>query len=303
MKFEVTILGSNAAVPAYGRNLTAQVLNVHDQLFLIDCGEGTQIRLLDYKIKLSKIERIFISHLHGDHVFGLIGLLMSYGLNQRDKPLYLYGPAGLESLIQEQLRITQGYLCYPLHFMTTEPDQLELIYQDELMEILSFPLDHKIRCNGYLFREKPGLRRMNKEMIEAHKIPIEQILDIKQGADYLDAQGHRIPNELLTYPPRPARSYAFCTDTAYSEAIIPWIRGVDLLYHEATFTRDLQEHARSTGHSTAEQAAQLASAAGVKHLLIGHFSSRYGDLSPLLEEARAVFPNTSLAIEGRLFYV
>ena len=303
MKFELTVLGNNSAIPAYKRHLSSQVLYMRERLFLIDCGEGTQMQMMQYKIRMQRIERIFISHLHGDHVLGLPGLLMTMSLNQREKELWIYGPEGLAEFIEFSLKTLEGFLTYPLHFVTVNPKEHYCLHQDQDLEIWTLPLEHRMPCSGYLFREKLGTRRMRKEQIEALQIPNDAIMSIKKGADWQDAQGIWHENETLTLPPRAPRSFAYCSDTSFKPELVPWIQGVDLLYHEATFMRGLEEQALQTGHSTAWQAGEIARLAEVRHLLIGHFSARYGDLSPILEEARAVFPHTSLAMEGKVFYV
>lgn len=303
MRFEVTILGSNSAIPSHGRYPSAQALNVRDHHFLIDCGEGTQMRMELFKVKKTRIEHIFISHLHGDHVFGLIGLLMTYGLHQRTVPLHIYGPMGLEPLIRQQLSITQSELTYSLHFHTTHPDRSELILDNNEVSVHTLPLLHGVPCNGYLFREKRAPRKILREAIERWQVPVEWIVRLKQGENYLTPAGNTIPNTELTADPPPPRSYAYCSDTMYYEALIPHLEGVDTLYHEATYTHDFIANAQRNFHSTALQAATIAQKAGVRLLLIGHFSSRYGDLDPLLMEARTVFQNAHLAVEGKLFYI
>lgn len=303
MRFHVTILGSNSAIPAHGRHPSAQVLNVREHHFLIDCGEGTQMRMDDFKIRKSRIDRIFISHLHGDHTYGLIGLLLTFNLHQRTTPLHVYSPSGLEEIIRFQLDRTDSALNYPLHFHVTKPDKSELIWENKDVEVYTLPLKHGIPCNGYLFREKPTLRRIRREAIEQWNIPTDQIADIKAGADFVTEAGETIANTELTHDPLPLRSYAYCSDTMYHEPLVPLLQGVDMLYHEATYTHSELGHAQRNYHSTALQAATIAEKAGVKSLLIGHFSSRYGDLDPLLWEARSLFENTHLAVEGKVFFV
>ncbi|BDS13804.1 ribonuclease Z [Aureispira anguillae] len=295
MAFELTILGSNSAVPAYGRHLSAQVVTLGSESFLIDCGEGTQMQMMKYQIKMHKINRIFISHLHGDHIFGLIGLLMTYGLNGREKPLHIYSPKGLQPILNIQL---QRPLTYPLHFHTTDPEKFALLFENETAEVYSIPLVHGVPCHGFLFAEKQAAANMRKDKIKEYKIPYQQIPAIKAGADYVTETGLVIPHSELTLPAAAPCKFAYCSDTMYSEAIVPLIEGVDLLYHEATFMHDLLHQAQSRMHSTAYQAASIAKQANVKRLIIGHFSSRYQDLTPLKKEAQTVFKATSLAIEG-----
>ncbi len=299
MRFDVTILGSNSAIPAHGRFPTSQVLNVSEQLYLIDCGEGTQWRLSEYNIKKSNINEIFISHLHGDHIFGLIGLLTSFSLSKRKEPIKLFSPKGLEEIIRVQLKIIGAALSYPLTFFELDTTRSQIIFEDNLVEVTTFPLQHRIPTSGFLFKEK--LRSLNiiPSMIETYKIPIEKIKEIKNGADYKLLNGKIIPNKELTYPPLGKRSFAFCSDTAYTESILPFIKGVDLLYHESTFLHDMVQLAEETLHSTVKQAATIAKKAHVGKLIIGHYSSRYKDLTPLLDEAQKIFPNTVLGIEGK----
>jgi len=300
MSFELTILGANSAMPAHGRHLSAQVLDVGEELFLIDCGEGTQIRMMDLKIKKHKINQIFISHLHGDHIFGLIGLLMTFELNGRTAPLHIHSPVGLKEIIDVQLN---HEAVYPLHFHVTNPEESVLLYENKSIEVYSIPLLHRVPCHGFLFAEKAKPANMRKEKIQEYNIPFSQIPAIKAGADHTTAEGVVIPHSEITIAPSPPCKFAYCSDTMYSEDIIPIIEGVDLLYHEATFMHDLLEQANKTMHSTALQAASIAKQAKVKKLILGHFSSRYGNLAPLLEEAKTVFGNTNIAVEGEKILV
>lgn len=296
MNFELTILGSNSAMPAYGRHLSAQVVTMGNNTFLIDCGEGTQLRMMDCQVKMYNIQHIFISHLHGDHIFGLIGLLMTYNLNGRKKALHIYSPEGLKPMIDIQL---DHPLSYPLHFHSTQPQEFALLFENSALQVYSIPLVHRVPCHGFLFIEKTRLPNMRKEKIKAYNIPYTEIPKIKAGAGFVTEAGEEIPHTALTIPPPPPRKFAYCSDTMYSEDILPFIEGVDLLFHEATFMHDLLEQAQKTMHSTAYQAASIASQAKVKQLILGHFSSRYSNLTPLLQEAQAVFANTSLAEEGK----
>jgi ribonuclease Z len=298
MRFEVTILGSNSAIPANGRFPTSQVLNVSEQLYLIDCGEGTQWRLQEYNIKKRKINEIFISHLHGDHIFGLIGLLTSLSLARRTDPITIFSPKGMEEIIQVQLMHTGGTLSFPLSFFELDTTRHQLIFEDNLIKVFTIPLKHRIPTCGFLFKEKTRPLNINPAKIVEFEIPVEKIRAIKNGADFELANGELIPNAELTYLPRQSRSFAFCSDTVYDESIILFIKGVDLLYHEATFLHDLKHLAEETMHSTAKQAAVIAQKANVGKLIIGHYSSRYKDLVPLLDEARKIFLNTVLGIEG-----
>lgn len=303
MDFSVTILGSNSALPLNGRHPTAQVLSIKEHLLLIDCGEGTQMQMSKYKIRSGKIDYIFISHLHGDHIFGLIGLITSYNLNQRQKPLTIFAPHGLEDIIELQLRYSDTHLHYDLIFEEIEPTNGKIIFNHPDFTVSTLKMHHRIPCCGFVFREKNPLRKINVTALEQYHVPLEAIPALKQGYDYISPQGDVIPNQVLTNDPLPERSYAFCTDTAYQEDIIPYIEETDLLYHEATFTSDLQQRARETFHSTSAEAAIIAQKARVRKLIIGHFSARYENLEVLLREAIAIFPHTELAEEGAVFQV
>lgn len=303
MKFELTILGSNSAVPAFRRFPTAQVLNVLEQLYLIDCGEGTQMRMLDYGIRRSKIHQIFISHLHGDHIFGLIGLLTSMSLARRTDSLTVFSPPGLQEIIEVQLRQTGSEIGYPLHFQELQTETPELIFSDKQVDVSTIPLQHRIPAVGYLFREKKYLPNILPEQIERYQIPFQQIGGIKAGADFTTKDGQVIPNNELVRPARKSRSFAFCSDTVYNEDIIPIIKQVDLLYHETTFLHEMLAYAQKTKHTTAHQAATIAAKAEVGKLITGHYSSRYQNLDPILKEAQKVFPNTVLGLEGRIYKV
>ncbi|MEL6924681.1 MAG: ribonuclease Z [Bacteroidota bacterium] len=301
MQFNLTILGCNAALPANGRHPSAHALNIHEHCFLIDCGEGTQMRMNSFGIRKSRIHHIFISHLHGDHIFGLIGLLTSMSLGGRESSLEIFSPPGLRQIIQIQLDLGAGHLTYPLHFREINPEAHQLIFENKELEVYSLPLLHRVPTAGYLFREKRAPLNIRPEKISEHNIPFTAIPDIKAGADYHTPSGKCISNEELTLPPRLTRSFAYCSDTAYHEGLVPLIKGVDLLYHEATFANDKKEHAPITMHSTAQQAASIASQAAVGQLILGHYSSRYKDVNVLLNEAKAVFENTVLGEEGRCY--
>lgn len=300
MSFSVTVIGSNSAIPAHGRHPSAQVVTIHDKVYLIDCGEGTQIRLNEFGIKWMKTNQIFISHLHGDHYFGLIGVVSTCHLMRRNRPLDIYGPAGLEEIIRGQLLAGQTELVYELRFHVLDPTRSERIYENEDITVDTIVLNHRIPCLGFIFREKLRQRKIIREKLDALQIPVELIPDIKAGKDILDeATGERILNSEITIdPPRP-RSYAYCCDTAYFPDLVSDIKGVDLLYHDSTFSEDSEQRAADTYHSTTKQAASIAVVAEVGKLMIGHFSSKYDDLQPLLKEAQEIFPNTVLAIEGR----
>lgn len=303
MKFEVTILGSNAATPAFGRNQTAQILNSNDVFYLIDCGEGTQLQLQRYGLKASRIRYVFISHLHGDHYLGLVGLLSSMHLNGRKEELQVFGHAPLLEIIQIQLRYSDTVLGYPLAFHPTSHLQADLILENDDLSVYSFPLQHRVPCTGFRFVEKQRLPRIVKEKVEELGIPKVFYSQIKRGLEYVDEQGNVHRPEELTQPAPSPRSYAYCSDTICSWQYMEVINGVNLLYHEATFLHEMAERAQETFHTTALQAAEVALKAGAKALLIGHFSSRYRELGPLLSESKSMFPNTQLAIEGQTFQI
>jgi len=302
MRFELTILGCNSAIPANDRHPTSQVLNVQDHLYLIDCGEGTQIQMNKYHIKRGKINQIFISHLHGDHVLGLVGLLNSYALGGRTDQMDLFGPKDLEEFIMTQMRLMGGHSTYPMVFHVVDTEVSQLVYENKMLTVHSIPLQHRIPTTGYVFKEKMHPLPMNADKIAEYNIHYSHIAAIKQGADY-DHNGVLIPNSELTLPPLPQRAYAYCSDTAYSEAIIPIIKGVDMLYHETTFLHENLENALRTGHTTALQAAQIAQKAQVGQLITGHYSSRYTDLEVVKLEAQSLFKNTILGEEGEVYSV
>ncbi|HEX9650527.1 MAG TPA: ribonuclease Z [Cyclobacteriaceae bacterium] len=301
MTFHLTILGSNSAIPAHGRNHTSQILVINNEHFLIDCGEGTQLQIARYKCKLSRINHILISHLHGDHYLGLIGLISSMHLQGRKKTLNLWGPAGLREIVSVQLKFSQTILNFPIYFSELD-EESGVIYQNNFMTITSFRLNHRIPCFGFLFKEKKKPRRLKKEKLPAW-LQAKEFRQLKNGKDLTDPDGKIIKNTTLTDPPRKSRSYAYCSDTRYMPELTSVIANCDILYHEATFLHENMEWAESTFHSTTVEAATLAKNAKAGKLLIGHFSARYKDLSPFLEEARPVFESTELAIEGRTYSV
>lgn len=271
--------------------------------FLIDCGEGTQLQLKKHHIKSQKIDNIFISHLHGDHYYGLIGLISSLHLYGRTKDLNIYGPPGLGEIITVNLKHSQTFLNYKVNMHEWTPGESELLFESPNITVHSFPLNHRIACSGFVFKEKPKKRRIDKKKLEPEITPL-MILKLKSGEDILYEDGTvRYSSAAYTLDPAPSVSYAFCSDTKYDESIIPYIEGIDMLYHESTFMNDMKERAEMTYHSTAAQAAEMAQKAGVKKLLIGHYSTRYKNLLPLLEEAKAVFPDTLLSIEGNDYNV
>jgi ribonuclease Z len=296
--FELTILGCSSATPTSTRNPTAQILQVAGHSFLIDCGEATQIQLRRFKIKFQRIDHIFISHLHGDHYLGLMGLLSSMHLLGRTKELFLYCPKGLDEIIQVQLRHSATVLNYEIHYRFHDASKQELLFEDDKISVETIVLNHRIPCCGFLFREKKKSLNIRKEMIDYLKIPIEAFHGIKNGGNFVKENGEVVPNAQITHPEIPIHAYAYCSDTCFDEEVIRQITGVNLLYHEATFTEEMKQRAKETFHSTAADAAKVARAAGVNQLLIGHYSARYTDLSPLLEEAKSIFENTLLAQEG-----
>ena len=289
-------------MPTEKRFPTAQALNLNERIFLIDCGEGTQIQLRRFKIRFGKINHVFISHLHGDHYFGLLGLISSFSLLGRKNDLHIYSHPQLEIILNCQLKYYGDELGFSIVFHYYNAVKSELIYEDKWMTVETIPLRHRIPTAGFLFREKVKDRNIRKEMIDYYQIPVSDIVRIKKGADF-ETGGKIIQNDVLTIPPLRPCSYAFCTDTAYSEDITSQIKDVDLLYHEATFGNDLEDQAKLTLHSTAKQAAIIACKSKVKKLIIGHFSERYKDISVLLAEARAVFTETSAAEDGDVFYI
>ncbi|MDL1913185.1 MAG: ribonuclease Z [Bergeyella sp.] len=295
MGASLTVLGFNSAIPTVRSYPTAQLLEMSGRTFLIDCGEGTQVQLRRAKAKFSKINHIFISHLHGDHCFGLPGLIASFRLLGREKPLYVYGPKGIREMLETIFRLTETRKEFEIIYKELSIEVSEKIYEDKNMEVFTIPLDHRIYCNGYLFREKPKPRRLN--MVEISKYPEIEICDyehLKRGKDFVLKDDYPLKNSTLTFDPSPGISYAFCSDTRFTTSIIPIIKQVDLLYHESTFLHDLKEMADFTGHTTAKEAAILAKEANVGKLVLGHFSNRYSDLNVFLEEARPIFPNTYL---------
>ncbi|WP_213195985.1 ribonuclease Z [Cloacibacterium caeni] len=295
MSTYLTILGYNSAIPTVKSAPTAQFLEMEERCFLIDCGEGTQVQLRKAKAKFSKINHIFISHLHGDHVFGLPGLISSFRLLGRETPLHVYGPKGIKEMMETIFRITETHQGFEVVFHELSSKKSEKVFEDNRVEVFTIPLDHRIYCNGYLFKEKPKERHLN--MQEISKYPEIEICDyhnLKRGKDIQLSDGYILKNENLTKHAEPSVSYAFCSDTRYLESIIPIIKNVDVLYHESTFLHDLKKMADYTGHTTALEAAKIARKANVKKLILGHFSNRYHDLSVFLNEACEIFPETYL---------
>jgi len=302
MPFEVTILGNNSAIPAHGRHPTSQVVQIHEQQFLVDCGEGTQMQLAKYKIRKNKLDHIFISHLHGDHYFGLIGLITSYHLMRREKPLHMHGPKGLLDIINLQLAASNTTLFFELIFHEVKSELVNVLFETDEFIISSFPVKHRIPTHGFLFKEKIGLRKINPDKIAELNFPFQVIAELKKGNDS-EWEGKILKSNEWTLPPVAPRSYAFCADTIYHNELIKYISGCDVIYHEATFMEESAERAVLTFHSTAKQAATIGKAIGVKKLLLGHFSAKYDNLQPLLAEAKEIFSETELAIEGQTFSI
>ena len=301
MNFDVTILGCNGAIPAYDRHPTSQYINYNGTGFLVDCGEGTQSQMNRYNIKRGKLNYIFISHLHGDHFFGLMGLLTSFNLNYRDTPLYIFGPEGIEEIVKTHFKWSKTTLRFELFFTIVKDDKPFVVFENEYLTVSSIPLRHRIPTTGYIFREKKKPRKIIAEKISSYNIPIEKLHDIKDGNDFILADGTVIKNSELTTENTKPRAYAFCSDTVFFEELVSDLNDIDLLYHEATFSMEHAARAKETMHSTTTEAATIAKMANVKNLLIGHFSARYEDLTILLSEAKSIFTNTEIAKEGTTF--
>ncbi len=295
MSTYLTILGFNSAIPTINSSPTAQLLEMEERLFLIDCGEGTQVQMRKAKARFSKINHIFISHLHGDHCFGLPGLIASFRLLGRENPLHVYGPKGIKKMMETIFTITETHRGFEVVYHELDKKYSEKIYEDKRVEVYTIPLDHRIYCNGYLFKEKPKERHLNME--EISKYPEIETCDyhnLKLGKDFVTEDGYVIKNERLTTAPTEPVSYAFCSDTRYLEDVIPIIKNASVLYHESTFLHDLKEMADYTGHSTALEAANIAKKSEVGKLILGHFSNRYADLTVFTDETRPIFVNTFL---------
>lgn len=298
---KLTILGCYAATPRTITNPTSQVLEIRNRMFLIDCGEGTQVQLRKHKIKFSKINHIFISHLHGDHVYGLIGLVSTFMLLNRVNDLHIYGPKGIKEIITLQLRLSNSWTSYGLYFHELESTTSEVIYEDEKVLVKTIPLKHRVYTNGFLFEEKIGDRKLNIDAVQEFEIDTCYYQNIKNGKDITLDDGRVIENQLLTFDPIAPKSYAFCSDTAYDERIIANIENADILYHEATFLDSEQHLSEKTMHSTAKEAALIAQKANVGQLILGHYSTRYESIQKFKEEAATIFPNVLLADDGVSF--
>lgn len=299
--FELNILGCGSALPTTRHLATSQIVNVRDKLYMIDCGEGTQVQMRRMRVKFSRLNHVFISHLHGDHCFGLPGLINTLGMVGRTGDLFVYGPQELGDYLDFILRFFGKGLPYKVRFHPVDTHKHGLVMEDRSLRVYSIPLKHRISACGFLFEERPKEAHLIREMADYYQIPVKCLRGIKQGDDYTTPDGEVIPNSRLTRPAVPPKRYAFCSDTAYNPAMVPIIQGVDLLYHEATFLQSDLSRAVETYHSTAEQAAEIARQAGVKHLMIGHFSARYEDNAVLKAEADKVFPGTILAREGLVY--
>ena len=300
---KITILGCYAATPRTFTNPTSQVLEISGRLFLIDCGEGTQVQLRKNKIKFSKIDHVFISHLHGDHLYGLIGLVSTFMLLNRVSDLHIHGPIGIREIITLQLRLSKSWTSYGLFFHELDSDRSEVAYEDDKVVVTTIPLKHRIYTNGYLFREKQGIRKLNVEAVEKYNIDKCWYRNVVLGKDVTLEDGTTIDNSLLTFEPIAPKSYAFCSDTVYNEDMIPIIEGVDMLYHETTFLQSEETLAKKTMHSTAKEAALIALKANVKNLLLGHYSTRYDSIELFRTEAQEIFPNVHLADDGLTFEI
>lgn len=298
---KLTILGCYAATPRTFTNPTSQVLQINNHLFLIDCGEGTQVELRRNKIKFSRIKHIFISHLHGDHCFGLVGLISTFRLLNRESELHVYGPKGIKEIITLQLKLSKSWTNYPLLFHELDSKNPELLFEDEKVTVETIPLDHRIYTNGFLFKEKPGPRKLLINEVMKYNVDVSLYQSVKIGKDVESNDGKIIPNHLITGPPEKPMSYAFCSDTAYYPKIVPQISNTTILYHESTFLEINAELAAPTKHSTAKQAALIAKEAKVEKLILGHFSTRYPNIEMFKEEAVDIFPNVEVADDGKIF--
>ena len=296
--FRVHILGCGSALPTLKHNATSQIVEIRGKMFMVDCGEGTQISLRRSHINFMKVQGVFISHLHGDHCFGLIGMISTFGMMGRTANLNIYAPAALEPLLKEELDMFCSGLEFEVVFHAVDTTRQQVIYEDRSLCVESIPLEHRVPCCGFLFREKPTLPHIRRDMIDFYGIPLSQVLTIKNGADWTLEDGTVVPHERLTTPSDPPRSYAFCSDTRYMPRLAKTIEGVNLLYHESTYDNENEAKAVKYHHSTAAQAAQVARDAHVGKLLLGHYSARYENEKVMLEEAREIFPNAELSNEG-----
>lgn len=301
--FAVTILGNNSALPTLDRHPTAQVVTCNDSLLLVDCGEGTQVQIARYKIRRSRLKYIFISHLHGDHYFGLIGLINTLSLLGRQDPLYLFGPPELEQILRLQMESAATTLQFELQFTPLLPENQGIIVNDKELQVSYFATQHRIPCYGFVFDMQKRKRRIIPEQARAYEIPAAYFSQLAEGADYQRKDGTLVKNDWVTLPPVPGKKYVYCADTKFTEDLLPFVHKADLIYHETTYLHNLAERAAERFHSTSVQAATLAANGEAKRLIIGHFSSKYTELTPFLEECRPVFPNTDLALEGATYLI
>ncbi len=298
---KLTILGCYSATPRTDTNPTSQVLEINNHMFLIDCGEGTQVEMRRNKIKFARIKHIFISHLHGDHFFGLVGLISTFRLLTRETDLHIYCPKGLKEVITLQMKLADSWTNYQLIFHELTSKTSELIFEDDKVEVYTIPLDHRVYTNGFLFKEKEGERHLDMPAVIEANIDMAYYRKLKQGFDVENKDGVLIDNKKVTTPPNPPKSYAFCSDTAYNESVIPIIKGVDVLYHESTFLEQHAKLAPQTKHSTAKEAALIAKKANVGTLILGHYSTRYDNLQDFKTEAQTIFKSVKLAGDGKRF--
>lgn len=296
--FKVHILGCGSALPTLRHNPSSQVVEIRGKFFMVDCGEGTQTQLRRSKIKFTKINAVFISHAHGDHCFGLIGMISTFGMLGRTAPLHVYAPSGLREIMKKQIEYFCNGFEYEVIFHDVDTSANKIIYEDRSLSVETVPLSHRMPCSGYIFREKPTLPHILRDMADYYNVPVSQFNNIKNGADWIDNEGNIIPYTRLTKPSEPARSYAYCSDTRYMPELHEYLKGVNVLYHESTYLNEDEGMARQFFHSTASQAAQVASDAGVNTLVLGHYSACYNDESRLLSEAKEIFPNSILSDEG-----
>lgn len=301
--FKVHILGCGSALPTLHHMASSQVVELRDKQFMVDCGEGTQVQIRRSRINFNKIQAVFISHIHGDHCFGLIGMISTFGLQGRKSPLQVYAPAALGPMLQSQIELFCQHLSFEVVFHAIDTEKTDVIYEDRSLTVSTIPLQHRLPTCGFLFREKPTLPHIRRDMIDYLEIPVSQINNIKNGAGWTTPEGRTYSHEELTTPAEPTRAYAYCSDTRYVPTLHELIAGVDLLYHESTYCRDSQHRAEAYWHSTAADAATVAREAGVKKLLLGHYSSRYPDETAFLDEAREIFPESYLTNENDIFYV
>ena len=301
--FKVHILGCGSALPTLHHMASSQVVELRDKQFMVDCGEGTQVQIRRSRINFNKIQAVFISHIHGDHCFGLIGMISTFGLQGRKSPLQVYAPAALGPMLQSQIELFCQHLSFEVVFHAIDTEKTDVIYEDRSLTVSTIPLQHRLPTCGFLFREKPTLPHIRRDMIDYLEIPVSQINNIKNGAGWTTPDGRTYSHEELTTPAEPTRAYAYCSDTCYVPTLHELIAGVDLLYHESTYCRDSQHRAEAYWHSTAADAATVARDAGVKKLLLGHYSSRYPDENAFLDEAREIFPESYLTNENDIFYV